>query len=391
MVKINENLKKIISDNSFIKVMALTNKYKKDSPNKEVISLSIGDVTIPIPEKVVDVMLDTLNKQKYSDTFKGYGSSSGYDFLKKKILENEYSNLNFTLDEIYISNGTKIDCINILELFTNDAKILISNISYPIYLNGSLVLNKNIYTFPLKEEDNFIPQVPNNHYDIIFLCNPNNPIGNCYNYETLKKWVDYALKENAIIIYDNVYEDFIGGDLPHSIYEIENAKKVAIEFRSFSKSLSFSGIRCSYYILPNEIYPNVNELWKERTINRFNGVNYVTQVGAEAFYLDEVQDIIKGNIGYYLENAKLLRTGLLKNGFKIWGGENSPYIWVKIKENITSWQVFELYLTKLDVVVTPGIIFGNAGDKYFRVSALGKRKDIIKAIERITRYYEKNN
>ncbi len=390
MVKINENLKKIISDNSFIKVMALTNKYKKDSPNKEVISLSIGDVTIPIPEKVVDVMLDTLNKQKYSDTFKGYGSSSGYDFLKKKILENEYSNLNFTLDEIYISNGTKIDCINILELFTNDAKILISNISYPIYLNGSLVLNKNIYTFPLKEEDNFIPQVPNNHYDIIFLCNPNNPIGNCYNYETLKKWVDYALKENAIIIYDNVYEDFIGGDLPHSIYEIENAKKVAIEFRSFSKSLSFSGIRCSYYILPNEIYPNVNELWKERTINRFNGVNYVTQVGAEAFYLDEVQDIIKGNIGYYLENAKLLRTGLLKNGFKIWGGENSPYIWVKIKENITSWQVFELYLTKLDVVVTPGIIFGNAGDKYFRVSALGKRKDIIKAIERITRYYEKN-
>ena len=391
MVKINENLKKIISDNSFIKVMALTNKYKKDSPNKEVISLSIGDVTIPIPEKVVDVMLDTLNKQKYSDTFKGYGSSSGYDFLKKKILENEYGNLNFTLDEIYISNGTKIDCINILELFTNDAKILISNISYPIYLNGSLVLNKNIYTFPLKEEDNFIPQVPNNHYDIIFLCNPNNPIGNCYNYETLKKWVDYALKENAIIIYDNVYEDFIGGDLPHSIYEIENAKKVAIEFRSFSKSLSFSGIRCSYYILPNEIYPNVNELWKERTINRFNGVNYVTQVGAEAFYLDEVQDIIKGNIGYYLENAKLLRTGLLKNGFKIWGGENSPYIWVKIKENITSWQVFELYLTKLDVVVTPGIIFGNAGDKYFRVSALGKRKDIIKAIERITRYYEKNN
>lgn len=391
MVKINENLKKIISDNSFIKVMALTNKYKKDSPNKEVISLSIGDVTIPIPEKVVDVMLDTLNKQKYSDTFKGYGSSSGYDFLKKKILENEYGNLNFTLDEIYISNGTKIDCINILELFTNDAKVLISNISYPIYLNGSLVLNKNIYTFPLKEEDNFIPQVPNNHYDIIFLCNPNNPIGNCYNYETLKKWVEYALKENAIIIYDNVYEDFIGGDLPHSIYEIENAKKVAIEFRSFSKSLSFSGIRCSYYILPNEIYPNVNELWKERTINRFNGVNYVTQVGAEAFYLDEVQDIIKGNIGYYLENAKLLRTGLLKNGFKIWGGENSPYIWVKIKENITSWQVFELYLTKLDVVVTPGIIFGNAGDKYFRVSALGKRKDIIKAIERITRYYEKNN
>lgn len=374
MVKINENLKKIISDNSFIKVMALTNKYKKDSPNKEVISLSIGDVTIPIPEKVVDVMLDTLNKQKYSDTFKGYGSSSGYDFLKKKILENEYGNLNFTLDEIYISNGTKIDCINILELFTNDAKVLISNISYPIYLNGSLVLNKNIYTFPLKEEDNFIPQVPNNHYDIIFLCNPNNPIGNCYNYETLKKWVDYALKENAIIIYDNVYEDFIGGDLPHSIYEIENAKKVAIEFRSFSKSLSFSGIRCSYYILPNEIYPNVNELWKERTINRFNGVNYVTQVGAEAFYLDEVQDIIKGNIGYYLENAKLLRTGLLKNGFKIWGGENSPYIWVKIKENITSWQVFELYLTKLDVVVTPGIIFGNAGDKYFRVRRWGKEK-----------------
>ncbi len=391
MVKINEDLKKISSDNSFIKVMALSNKYKNDNPLKKVISLSIGDVTLPIPEKVVDIMMDSLNRQKSIDTFKGYGDSSGYAFLKDVILKNEYNQMNFSLDEIYISNGTKMDCINILELFSKDVKVLISDIAYPIYLNGSLVLNSNIYIHELKEEDNFIPQVPNEHYDVIFLCNPNNPIGNAYNYDDLTKWVNYAKREKAVIIYDNVYEDFINTNIPHCIYEIDGAKDVAIEFRSFSKSLSFSGIRCSYYILPKEIYPNVNKLWKERTINRFNGVNYITQVGASAFYLEDVQKIVKKNINYYLENAKILRECFLKCDFKVWGGENSPYIWLKIKEDINSWELFDLYLNKLNVIVTPGIIFGAAGDKYFRVSALGKREDILCAVERIMKYYEKNN
>lgn len=391
MPKINENLKCIESDNSFIKVMKLSKKYKNAHPDKEVISLSIGDVTLPIPEKVVNVMNEALDLQKNKNTFKGYGDSSGYDFLKEKILKNEYKGNNFTTGEIYISNGTKTDCINILELFSEDSTILISDIAYPIYLNGSLVLNRKIHTMPLNESDNFIPQVPKGHYDIIYLCNPNNPIGNAYSYEDLSNWVNYAKKENAVIIYDNVYEDFICDNLPHSIYEIDGAKEVAIEFRSFSKSLSFSGIRCSYYIIPKEIYPGINKLWKERTINRFNGVNYITQIGASAFYDEAVQKEVKKNINYYLENAKILKEGFIKAGFKIWGGNNAPYLWVKIKENMTSWKIFDKYLHELNVIITPGIIFGIPGDKYFRISALGTRENAIKAVERITKHYEKEN
>ena len=391
MVKINENLKYIESENSFAKVIKLANVYKQKHPDKDVVSLGIGDVTLPIPKKVVEVMKKSIDEQDDKDTFKGYGDSSGYEFLKSTILENEYKNMGFKTSEIYISNGTKTDSTNILELFDIDAKILISDIMYPIYHNAAFCLNRKTYMMPLSEENDFIPEVPQEHYDIIYLCNPNNPIGNAYDYDTLKSWVDYAKKENAIIIYDNVYEDFIHDDLPHSIYEIPGAKNVAIELKSFSKSLSFSGIRCSYYIIPKEIYEDVNNIWALRTINRFNGVNYITQKGANAFYDKDVQKEVNNNINYYLENAKILKEGFKSIGFSIWGGDNAPYLWVKIKENMTSWEIFDKYLSELNIIITPGIIFGLSGDKYFRISALNTRENTIKAVERIVKYYEKNN
>ena len=391
MAKINENLKNIESENSFAKVIKLANAYKIKHPDKEVVSLGIGDVTLPIPKKIVDIMQNALEELDDKDTFKGYGDSSGYEFLKSTILDNEYKNMGFTTKEIYISNGTKTDSTNILELFDINSKILISDIMYPIYHNAALCLNRKTYVMPLKEEDNFVPQVPEEHYDIIYLCNPNNPIGNAYDYDTLTSWVNYANRENAIIIYDNVYEDFISYNLPHSIYEINGAKNVAIELKSFSKSLSFSGIRCSYYIIPKEIYEDVNNIWALRTINRFNGVNYITQKGANAFYDADVQIEVKKNINYYLENAHILKEGFKKCGFTIWGGANAPYLWVKIKENMTSWEIFDKYLHELNIIITPGIIFGASGDKYFRISALNTRENTIKAIERIIKYYEKNN
>ena len=391
MAKINENLKNIESENSFAKIIKLANAYKIKHPDKEVVSLGIGDVTLPIPKKIVDIMQNALEELDDKDTFKGYGDSSGYEFLKSTILDNEYKNMGFTTKEIYISNGTKTDSTNILELFDINSKILISDIMYPIYHNATLCLNRKTYVMPLKEEDNFVPQVPEEHYDIIYLCNPNNPIGNAYDYDTLTSWVNYANRENAIIIYDNVYEDFISYNLPHSIYEINGAKNVAIELKSFSKSLSFSGIRCSYYIIPKEIYEDVNNIWALRTINRFNGVNYITQKGAKAFYDADVQIEVKKNINYYLENAHILKEGFKKCGFSIWGGENAPYLWVKIKENMTSWEIFDKYLHELNIIITPGIIFGASGDKYFRISALNTRENTIKAIERIIKYYEKNN
>ena len=391
MVKINENLKYIESENSFAKVIRLANIYKQEHLDKDVVSLGIGDVTLPIPKKVVEVMKKAIDEQDDKDTFKGYGDSSGYEFLKSTILENEYKNMGFKTSEIYISNGTKTDSTNILELFDINAKILISDIMYPIYHNAAPCLNRKTYMMPLREEDNFVPKVPQEHYDIIYLCNPNNPIGNAYDYDILLAWINYAKKENAIIIYDNVYEDFIHDDLPHSIYEIPGAKNVAIELKSFSKSLSFSGIRCSYYIIPKEIYEDVNNIWTLRTINRFNGVNYITQKGANAFYDKDVQKEVNNNINYYLENAKILKEGFKSIGFSIWGGDNAPYLWVKIKENMTSWEIFDKYLSELNIIITPGIIFGLSGDKYFRISALNTRENTIKAVERIVKYYEKNN
>lgn len=389
---LNESIINLEQKNIFAKVTEKISEFRKKHPEADIVSLGIGDVSRPIPQTSIEAMHRAVDDLATMENFKGYGAYYGYDFLKEKILENDYRDFNFSKDEVYISNGAKTDTTSILELFDINSKICIADPMYPIYRDGARCLNRNIYVLEALEKNDFVLQIPKEKYDIIYICSPNNPIGIAYTYDDLKKWVDYALKNNSIILYDNVYESFItSNNVPHSIYEITGAKNVAIEFRSFSKKASFTGVRCSYYIIPNEIDNGINFAWKKRTINRFNGADYIAQRGAEATYTNEAKIEIKENIKYYMDNANSLRMCFKNLGFKVWGGIDSPFIWVKIKEGITSWEIFEKYLSDINVVIIPGVIFGINGDSYFRVSALGNNEVINKAIERLKKYYEKNN
>lgn len=391
-MKINEKIVKIEEENAFLKVSSIIADYKKKHPNAKLLSLGIGDVSKPIVKPIIKAMHEAVDDLASMDTFKGYGASYGYDFLKEKILENDYKDFHFTYDEIYISNGTKTDSTNILELFDINSKICITNVMYPIYRDGAMCLNREVTCLPINEENSFIPEIPKEHFDIIYICSPSNPTGICYTYQDLEKWVKYAIDNQAVILYDNVYTAFISSsNVPKSIYEVKDAKKVAIEFRSFSKNAGFTGVRCSYYVIPKEIGKDINKLWKKRTINRFNGADYIAQKGATAVYLKESQQLIKENINYYHENARILRSSFENLGFQVYGGIDSPFMWVKILNNMTSWEWFNFLLNELEIIVVPGIIFGSSGNNYFRVSALGNRENIKLIIERLKKYYEKEN
>lgn len=388
MIKLNQDLENISDNNSFLAVSKIVLEYKNNNPNKKILSLGVGDVSKAVVKPVIEAMHKAVDDLASMDTFKGYGPKSGYSFLKKKILDNDYYKFDFTMDELYISNGTKTDITSILELFSEDAKIAVTNPLYPIYLDGAKTLNRECYN--LLTDDNFMPIIPKEKYDVIYLCSPNNPTGIAYNNTYLSSWVKYAKDNNAVILYDNVYNAFITSkDVPKSIYEIPDAKKVAIEFRSFSKNASFTGVRCSYYVIPNMIANNINKLWQKRLTNRFNGVSYIAQKGAMAVYTKEAKKAIRKNIAYYQKNANYLKKHLLKLNFNLVGGTDSPYLWVKIKDDISSWDYFTFLLNELNIVVIPGIVFGSLGDKYFRISALAKKEVIKKAVERLEEYYDK--
>ena len=392
MAKINDYLKKLDNKYIFMNASKQVAEYKKNHPQEKVLSLGVGDVSRPIVKPVIEAMHKAVDDLSNMETFKGYGASHGYDFLKQKILDNDYKDFNFTLDEIYISNGTKTDSTNILELFDINSRICITDPMYPIYRDGAKSLSRNVEIIKSINKETFLPEIPKEKYDIIYMCSPNNPTGICYTKKELEKWITYARKNKAVIIYDNVYASFISSeDVPRSIYEIKGADEVAIELRSFSKNASFTGVRCSYYIIPNKIAKDVNKLWKYRTINRFNGADYIAQRGAEAVYTKEAQKEIKKNIEYYKENARILREAFESMGFTISGGIDSPFIWVKIKEQIKSWEYFEFLLEKLQIIIVPGRIFGELGDQYFRVSALAPREVITSALERMKEYYEKES
>jgi LL-diaminopimelate aminotransferase len=388
-MKLNSNLYSF-SDNTFYNVTEKVNKYKEKHPDNKIISLGVGDVSKPVVKSIIEAMHKAVDDQANMETFKGYGAYYGYDFLKDVILENEYKDFGFTRDEIYISNGTKSDSTNILELFDIDSKICVSDPMYPIYMAGAKILNRNITCLDCNEDNNFIPTIPKEKYDIIYICSPSNPTGTCYTYDDLEKWIRYAKENKAVILYDNVYNAFIRSkNVPKSIYEIDGAKEVAIEFRSFSKVASFTGLRCSYYIIPNEIDKDINYYWKNRTINRFNGADYIVQKGAMEVYSDSAKKEIKKNIDDYLEGAKKLRRVFENNGYSVYGGIDSPFLWIKTKDGMDSWEFFDFFLEKLNIIIIPGIIFGSNGDKYFRVSALASKGVIDEAIERINKYYEK--
>ena len=406
MIKINENFLELQESYLFATIAQKVAKYSKENPDKKIIKLGIGDVTRPIPEVVLQAIHKATDEQASSETFRGYGPEQGYEFLREKIKEYDYKsrNVDIDIDEIFVSDGAKCDCGNIVDILAQDNKVAITDPVYPVYLDTNVMsgrsgkfnkedgIYENIVYLPVTAENDFKPELPKEKVDMIYLCFPNNPTGTVLTKEDLKKWVDYAKENNAIILYDAAYEAFITeDDVPHSIYEIEGAKDVAIEFKSYSKTAGFTGVRCAYVVVPKTVKGytktgesvSLNKLWNRRTCTKFNGVSYIIQRAAEATYSEEGKKQIKENINYYLENAKIIKQGLEEAGFTTYGGVNSPYIWLKAPEGMTSWEFFDKLLEEANVVGTPGSGFGPHGEGYFRLTAFGTKANSIEAISRI--------
>ena len=404
MININENFLNLQESYLFSTVAKKVQEFQKNNPNKKVIKLGIGDVTRPIVPSVIDAMHKATDELAKTETFKGYGPEQGYEFLKKAIVENDFKGLGIDTDEIFVSDGAKCDCGNIVDIFSQDNKVAITDPVYPVYIDTNVMsgrsgkfnekngMYKNIVYMPVNKENNFVPEIPKEKVDIIYLCLPNNPTGTVLKKEELKNFVNYAKENKVLILFDAAYEAFITEEnVPHSIYEIEGAKDVAIEFRSFSKTAGFTGVRCAYTVVPKKVMGytksgekiSINKLWNRRMTTKFNGVSYVVQRAAEATYLPEGRKQILENIKYYKENAKIIKEGLIKSGFEVYGGVNSPYIWLKTPNNMKSWDFFDMLLEKANVVGTPGSGFGPSGEGYFRLTAFGTKENSIEAIERI--------
>lgn len=388
MFEINANYLKLEDNYLFKEIASRVKEHNKKSSELKVISLGIGDVTCPIPYAITDEMKKACDKLATQEGFKGYPPEQGYEALINAIIENEYLNLGITKEELFISDGTKCDISNILDILGNNNIVGITSPVYPVYVDTN-IMNKNIIKdIKTNEETGFIPQVPLEKLDVIYLCSPNNPTGVAIDKITLKKWVDYALCHNSLILFDGAYEKYItSNNVVHSIYEIEGAKQVAIEFRSFSKSAGFTGIRCSYMIVPKELKTvchgkevYLNELWRRRNNTKFNGVSYITQCGAKACFEESAKKALTNNINYYMENARILKEELTKKGYTVYGGENAPYVWVKIVGK--SWNFFDKLLDKCQIVVTPGIGFGKSGEGFVRLTAFGTRECIKEAMKR---------
>ena len=400
MANVNENFLNLENDYLFSRITEKKNEFEKNNPNKKIINLGIGDVSLPLVPVVIEAMHKAVDEMAKKSTFKGYGIVQGYDFLINRILDVEYRKRGVELekDEVFIASGSKGDLSGIAELFSNKNKVALMDPVYPAYRDTNIMLGRNdILYLEATSKNNFIPDIPKEHVDIIYLCSPNNPTGTVLNKEQLKNWVKYAKENNAVIFYDSVYEIFIDDDnIPHSIYEIEGAKEVAIEFRSFSKLAGFTGVRCSYVVVPKELKlftssgekVEINTSYRRRQSTKFGAAPYITQRGAEAVYTNEGQKQIRENIKYYKENARYIKEKLEKVGFTVYGGEYSPYIWLKTPNNMSSWEFFDKLLNEAGVVGTPGVGFGKAGEGYFRLTAFSSKEDTKEAIDRIIKLLE---
>lgn len=404
MININENFLNLQDSYLFSTVAKKVSEFQKNNPDKKVIKLGIGDVTKPIVPAVIEAMHKATDELANEKTFRGYGPEQGYEFLRSAIVENDFKGLGIEKDEIFVSDGAKCDCGNIVDIFCGKNKVAITDPVYPVYIDTNVMSGRsgiynsesakyeNIVYMPVTKENNFVPELPKEPVDIIYLCFPNNPTGTVLKKEELQKFVDYAKENKAIILFDAAYEVFISeDDIPHSIYELEGAKEVAIEFRSYSKTAGFTGVRCAYTVVPKELYGytksgekvSINKLWNRRTTTKFNGVSYVVQRAAEATYSEKGRKQILENIKYYKENAKIIKDGLQEAGFTVYGGVNSPYIWLKTPNDMKSWEFFDELLEKANVVGTPGSGFGPSGEGYFRLTAFGTKENSIEAIKRI--------
>ncbi len=402
MFKVNDNYLKLPGSYLFSTIGRKVREYKESNPDKEVISLGIGDVTQPLAPSIIKSIHEATDEMADGQTFKGYAPDLGYEFLRSAISINDYKSrgVDIALDEIFVSDGAKSDSGNIQEIFSVDNKIAVCDPVYPVYIDANAMAGRtgnfnadtslwsNVIYMPCTAENGFAPELPSETPDIIYLCFPNNPTGATISKDQLQKWVDYANSVKAVIIYDAAYEAYISeAHIAHTIYECEGAKTCAIELKSFSKNAGFTGTRLGYTVIPKELKDEngvmLNSLWARRHGTKFNGAPYIIQRAGEAVYSEAGKRETKAQIDYYMNNAKIIRDGLADMGYTVFGGVNAPYIWLKTPEGVSSWQFFDLLLDRASVVGTPGCGFGPSGEGYFRLTAFGTTENTIKALGRI--------
>ena len=411
MALVNEHYLKLPGSYLFSDVAKRVNAFKAQHPQVRVISLGIGDVTQPLCPAVIEAMHKATDEMAVKASFRGYGPEHGYDFLRDAILRNDFLSrvIHLDRDEVFVNDGSKSDTGNIQELLRWDNSVAVTDPIYPVYIDSNAMIGRagvfkdgrwsNITYMPCTADNNFVPQLPDHRVDMIYLCYPNNPTGTVLPKEELRKWVNFALKNDAVLFYDAAYEAYIQNpDIPHSIYEIKGARKCAIEFHSYSKTAGFTGVRCGYTIIPKEVSAStldgskriaLNRLWERRQSTKFNGTSYISQRAAEAIYTPEGHEQIMQTIHYYMENARIMRETLVSLGYSVYGGENAPYLWVKTPGNEESWKFFDRLLYGCGVVCTPGVGFGPSGEGYFRLTSFGNREDVEEAMQRIADWSKK--
>ncbi len=393
MPKINENYQNLKESYLFSEIAHRVDTYKKNNPDKEVIRLGIGDVTKPLSPAVVKALHDAADQMGKAETFKGYGPEKGYDFLRNAISDYYKRNgVDVDPDEIFISDGAKSDTGNITDMFGSGNVIMVPDPVYPVYVDSNIMCGRDLTYIDANADNDFLPMPDENvHADVIYICSPNNPTGAVYNHEQLKVWVDYAIKNEAVILFDSAYEAFISDPtLPRSIFAIEGAKKCAIEFCSLSKTAGFTGTRCGYTVVPKELVfkasngkeMSINAMWNRRQSTKFNGTSYIVQYAAAEVFTEEGEKQCKANIDYYKENAKIIADTMTRKGIRFFGGVNSPYIWFECPKGMDSWELFDYMLEKIQVVGTPGAGFGDNGKNYFRLTSFGDRESTIEAMKR---------
>lgn len=405
MTLVNDHFLKLQSNYLFADIAKKVNVFKVMHPNAKVLSLGIGDVTQPLCPAVVEAIHQAADEMATAEGFHGYGPEHGYDFLREAILKNDFlpRGIHLDIEEIFINDGAKSDTGNIQELIRWDNSIGVTDPIYPVYIDSNVMIGRagvykdgkwsNVIYMPCTAENGFVPEIPeDSHVDVIYLCYPNNPTGSVITRQELRKWVNYALNNDSLILYDAAYEAFINDpDIPHSIYEIRGARKCAIEFHSYSKTAGFTGVRCGYTIVPKDLSVAtlggdrvfLNPLWNRRQCTKFNGASYISQRAAAAIYTPDGKKQIKTTIDYYMENARLMLKALRHLGFEVYGGENAPYIWMKTPNGYSSWQFFDALLSGANVVCTPGVGFGPSGEGYVRFTAFGTRENTEEALQRI--------
>ena len=396
MFKVNDHFGSLSSSYLFSEVGRRIDAYRQIHPEAAIIRMGIGDVTRPVCPSAIAAMHRAVDDEAGASTFHGYGPEQGYGFLREAIAKHDYASRGIALssDEIFIGDGAKSDIGNICDLFDNANKVAVTDPVYPVYVDTNVMSGRGdaIEYLPCTAANGFVPELPKNDPDIIYLCYPNNPTGTTLTRDQLKQWVEYAREHKAVILFDSAYEAFIvDPDVPHSIYEIDGAMEVAIEFRSFSKTAGFTGIRCGYTVIPKALKGryadgrevNLNALWNRRQCTKFNGASYIAQRGAEAIYTPQGQIEIYDTIRYYLENARLLRDGMADLGLKVAGGFNAPYVWIKAPDGVTSWEFFDRLLDRCHVAGTPGSGFGQSGEGYLRLTAFNTKENTIEAVKRL--------